>query len=94
MTDLQLTWFLLVGILFAGYSVLEGIDGGVGTLVLARSGDDEARRRMLGTLGPATFGNEFWLVAGKVAAAARAAGVARYSFYRLLRRGDDPTPER
>ena len=64
MTDLQLTWFLLVGILFAGYSVLEGIDGGVGTLLLARSGDDEARRRMLGTLGPATFGNEFWLVAG------------------------------
>ena len=64
MTDLQLTWFLLVGILFAGYSVLEGIDGGVGTLALARSADDEARKRMLGTLGPATLGNEFWLVAG------------------------------
>lgn len=67
MMDLQATWFLVVGILFAGYSVLDGIDGGVGTLVLARSGDDEARRRMLGSLGPATFGNEFWLVAGVAA---------------------------
>ncbi len=67
MTDLQLTWFLLVGILFAGYSVLDGIDGGVGTLLLARSGDDAARKRMLGSLGPATFGNEFWLVAGLAA---------------------------
>jgi cytochrome d ubiquinol oxidase subunit II len=67
MMDLQTTWFLVVGILFAGYSVLDGIDGGVGTLVLARSADDEARRRMLGTLGPATLGNEFWLVAGVAA---------------------------
>ncbi len=67
MTDLQTTWFLVVGILFAGYSVLDGIDGGVGTLVLARSADDEARRRMIGTLGPATLGNEFWLVAGVAA---------------------------
>ncbi|MHB8800613.1 MAG: cytochrome d ubiquinol oxidase subunit II [Thermoanaerobaculia bacterium] len=62
--DLQTTWFFVVGVLFAGYSVLDGIDGGVGTLVLARAGDDETRRRRLGTLGPATFGNEFWLVAG------------------------------
>ena len=34
MTDLQTTWFLLVGILFAGYSILDGIDCGVGTLLL------------------------------------------------------------
>lgn len=67
MMDLQTTWFLVVGVLFAGYSVLDGIDGGVGTLVLARPGDDEARRRRLGTLGPATLGNEFWLVAGLAA---------------------------
>ena len=67
MIDLQTTWFLVVGILFAGYSVLDGIDGGVGTLVLPRSADDEARKRMLGSLGPATFGNEFWLVAGVAA---------------------------
>lgn len=67
MMDLQTTWFLVVGVLFAGYSVLDGIDGGVGTLVLARAGDDETRRRRLSTLGPATFGNELWLVGGLAA---------------------------
>lgn len=67
MTDLQLTWFLLTGILFAGYSVLDGIDCGVGTLLL-RSGRDENERQLaLASIGPATFGNEFWLVAGVAA---------------------------
>ncbi|MBK9965484.1 MAG: cytochrome d ubiquinol oxidase subunit II [Holophagales bacterium] len=67
MTDLQLTWFLLVGILFAGYSVLDGIDCGVGTLLLGSGRSDEERRLALGSIGPATFGNEFWLVAGAAA---------------------------
>jgi cytochrome d ubiquinol oxidase subunit II len=67
MTDLQLTWFLLVGILFVGYSILDGIDCGVGTLLLGRRFGDEERRLALGSIGPATFGNEFWLVAGTAA---------------------------
>lgn len=67
MTDLQTTWFLLVGVLLVGYSVLDGIDGGVGTLILSRSGEDETRRRRLATLGPATLGNELWLVGGLAA---------------------------
>ncbi len=67
MTDLQLTWFLLVGILFAGYSVLDGIDCGVGTLLLGMRGSREKRRPVLRSIGPATFGNEFWLVAGVAA---------------------------
>lgn len=67
MTDLQLTWFLLVGVLFVGFSILDGIDCGVGTLLLGRGYSDEERRRTLGSIGPATFGNEFWLVAGVAA---------------------------
>ena len=67
MTDLQLTWFLLVGVLFVGYSILDGIDCGVGTLLLGRGRRDEERRLALGSIGPATFGNEFWLVAGVAA---------------------------
>ncbi len=67
MNDLQVTWFLLVGVLFAGYAVLDGIDGGVGALQLVRSRDERERRAALGSLGPATFGNEFWLVAGVAA---------------------------
>ena len=67
MSDLPVTWFLLLGILFAGYSVLDGIDCGVGTLLLGRGRGDEERRQALGSIGPATFGNEFWLVAGTAA---------------------------
>ncbi len=67
MIDFATTWFLLVGVLFAGYSILDGIDGGVGALALSPSAGDDARRRMLRTLGPATLGNELWLVAGVAA---------------------------
>ncbi|MBK9375468.1 MAG: cytochrome d ubiquinol oxidase subunit II [Holophagales bacterium] len=67
MTDLQLTWFLLVGVLFVGHSILDGIDCGVGTLLLGPGRSEEERRRALGSIGPATFGNEFWLVAGAAA---------------------------
>ena len=67
MTDLQTTWFLLVGVLFAGYSVLDGIDCGVGTLVLGRAAATRSGACALGSIGPATFGNEFWLVAGVAA---------------------------
>ena len=67
MSDLQLTWFLLVGVLFAGYSLLDGIDCGVGTLLLGRRRDERERQVVLGSVGPATFGNEFWLVAGVAA---------------------------
>ena len=54
----------------------------------------EARRRMLDDFERRYAEAVLAAHGGKVAAAARAAGVARYSFYRLLRRGDDPTPER
>lgn len=67
MTDLQMTWFLLVGVLFVGFSILDGIDCGVGTLLLGPGTSEEERRRALGSIGPATFGNEFWLVAAVAA---------------------------
>ncbi|MGL5930896.1 MAG: cytochrome d ubiquinol oxidase subunit II [Dermatophilaceae bacterium] len=74
--DLPLLWFGLVGLLWAGYLVLEGFDFGVGALlpVLGRStqdgdgdksggGDGERRRRlMLTTIGPHWDGNEVWLL--------------------------------
>jgi cytochrome d ubiquinol oxidase subunit II len=59
--DLSLTWFLLLGILLAGYAVLDGFDLGVGILhPLARS--DEERRVFINTIGPIWDGNEVWLV--------------------------------
>ena len=32
LADLQIIWFILVGVLFSGYAVLDGFDLGTGTL--------------------------------------------------------------
>ncbi len=66
--DLTTVWFILIGLLWTGYLVLEGFDFGVGMLlpVLSRGGDDvdrESQRRvMLNTIGPVWDGNEVWLL--------------------------------
>jgi cytochrome d ubiquinol oxidase subunit II len=59
--DLPLTWFVLLGILLAGYAILDGFDLGVGMLhLLVR--DDTERRILLNSIGPVWDGNEVWLV--------------------------------
>ncbi len=61
--DLNTVWFLLVGILFSGYAILDGFDLGVGALHLFTK-KDEHRRIMLNSIGPVWDGNEVWLVTG------------------------------
>src|SRR3989338_310653 len=61
--DLNTIWFILVGILFTGYVVLDGFDLGVGALHLF-SKTDEERRLLLNSIGPVWDGNEVWLVVG------------------------------
>src|SRR5262249_10197738 len=59
--DLPLIWFVLLGILLAGYAILDGFDLGVGMLhLLVR--DDTERRILLNSIGPVWDGNEVWLV--------------------------------
>ncbi|MFC7490324.1 MULTISPECIES: cytochrome d ubiquinol oxidase subunit II [unclassified Knoellia] len=70
--DYAFIWFILIGVLWTGYLVLEGFDFGVGALlpVLGRrphvgTGADDAdkrRRVMLTTIGPHWDGNEVWLI--------------------------------
>jgi cytochrome bd ubiquinol oxidase subunit II len=59
--DLNLTWFLLLGVLLAGYAILDGFDLGVGMLHLLARGDGQ-RRAFIETIGPLWDGNEVWLV--------------------------------
>ncbi len=59
--DLNIVWFCLVAVLFAGYAVLDGFDLGVGALILLAKGD-ENRGLMLNSIGPVWDGNEVWLV--------------------------------
>lgn len=61
--DLNIVWFVLVGVLFTGYAVLDGFDLGVGAVhLLAKK--DEDRRLFLNSIGPVWDGNEVWLVTG------------------------------
>lgn len=59
--DLPLIWFGLLGVLLAGYAILDGFDLGVGILhPLAK--DDRERRVFVNAIGPLWDGNEVWLV--------------------------------
>jgi len=58
---LPIIWFILLGILLAGYAILDGFDLGVGILhFVART--DEERRIFINAIGPIWDGNEVWLV--------------------------------
>jgi cytochrome bd ubiquinol oxidase subunit II len=64
MLDLQLVWFLLIGILLAGYAILDGFDLGVGMMHLFVARTDRDRRILLNAIGPVWDGNEVWLLTG------------------------------
>jgi len=59
--DLNLFWFILMGVLLAGYAILDGFDLGVGILHLGVRSDLE-RRLLMNSIGPLWDGNEVWLV--------------------------------
>jgi len=61
--DLNTTWFILVGVLFTGYAMLDGFDLGIGALHLFTK-DDLERRTLINAIGPVWDGNEVWLVTG------------------------------
>ncbi len=60
--DLQLFWFILIGVLWAGYFLLEGFDFGVGMLLPFLPRNERERDTMFGTIGPVWDGNEVWLI--------------------------------
>ncbi|MCK9282111.1 MAG: cytochrome d ubiquinol oxidase subunit II [Melioribacteraceae bacterium] len=61
--DLNTIWFILIGVLLAGYAILDGFDLGVGSLHLFVQ-EDEDRRILINSIGPVWDGNEVWLVTG------------------------------
>ncbi|WP_411283496.1 cytochrome d ubiquinol oxidase subunit II [Lapillicoccus sp.] len=66
--ELTTLWFIIIGVLWTGYFVLEGFDFGVGMLlpVLGRGTDaadtDRRKRVLLNTIGPVWDGNEVWVL--------------------------------
>jgi cytochrome d ubiquinol oxidase subunit II len=59
---LGVVWYVLVGVLIAGYALLDGFDLGVGILYpfIARSDNERAALRT--SIGPVWDGNEVWLL--------------------------------
>lgn len=62
MSFLQLLWFILIGVLFAGFFFLDGFDYGVGMATVTLSSDEAERDQMVRTIGPVWDGNEVWLI--------------------------------
>ena len=60
--DLQIFWFVLIGVLWGGYFILEGFDFGVGMLLPFLARNERERGYMFQTIGPVWDGNEVWLV--------------------------------
>jgi cytochrome d ubiquinol oxidase subunit II len=58
---IHIVWFSLLGVLMAGYAILDGFDLGVGVLHLFVRKDVE-RRILMNSIGPLWDGNEVWLV--------------------------------
>ena len=61
-SDLNTTWFALIGLLWTGYFFLEGFDFGVAVVTPFIIKDETDRRLCLNAVGPVWDGNEVWLL--------------------------------
>ncbi len=61
-SDLNTTWFALIGLLWIGYFFLEGFDFGVAVVTPFVIKDETDRRLCLNAVGPVWDGNEVWLL--------------------------------
>lgn len=61
---LRIVWWLLIGILLAGFAVMDGFDLGIAALVRVLARDDVERRALLETIEPTWEGNQVWLILG------------------------------
>ncbi|MBK5966014.1 cytochrome d ubiquinol oxidase subunit II [Thiocystis minor] len=59
---LKFIWWVLVGVLFIGFAVTDGMDMGVGTLLPFLGKTDDERRVIINTIGPHWDGNQVWLI--------------------------------
>jgi cytochrome d ubiquinol oxidase subunit II len=59
---LETIWFILWGVLWAAYFMLDGFDLGLGTLLPFLAKDETERRMLYTSMGPFWNGNEVWLL--------------------------------
>lgn len=59
---LRNVWFILIGVLLAGYSILDGFDLGIGSLFPFLAKKKKEREILYQAIGPFWDGNEVWLL--------------------------------
>ncbi|TOY70162.1 cytochrome d ubiquinol oxidase subunit II [Leuconostoc citreum] len=62
MTILEIIWFVLIGVLWAGFFFLEGFDFGIGMQFALNARDQRDREALYQAIGPNWDANEVWLV--------------------------------
>lgn len=60
--SLKFVWWILIGLLFIGFIVMDGFDLGVASLLPFVAKTDDERRVVLNTVGATWEGNQVWLV--------------------------------
>jgi cytochrome d ubiquinol oxidase subunit II len=61
---LRLVWWGLLGVLLAGFAVMDGFDLGVAALFRFIARDDDERRALLASIEPVWDGNQVWFILG------------------------------
>lgn len=61
---LRVIWWVLLGVLFMGFAVMDGFDLGAAALLPFVAKDDTERRIVLNTIGPVWEGNQVWIILG------------------------------
>lgn len=61
---LRIIWWLIIGVLLIGFSIMDGQDMGVGTLLPFLGKTDTERRCMINAVAPHWDGNQVWLLTG------------------------------
>jgi len=62
--NFQILWYALIFVLLLGYSLLDGFDLGIGSLLPFLGRDKEERDTLIHSIGPVWDGNEVWLITG------------------------------
>ncbi len=61
---LQITWWILLGVLLTGFALTDGFDLGVASLLTTLAKSDDERRLLINTIAPVWESNQVWLILG------------------------------
>ncbi len=61
---LRIIWWVLLGVLFMGFAVMDGFDLGAAALLPLVARNEDERRIVLNTIGPVWEGNQVWIILG------------------------------